>query len=88
MRIATIFISLLLISALFLTACQQPDVEDVPSTTKKAVIPEDTEPSVAGDVDIVAEDEVDIGELVLTKTAGVMYNIIPVTYFFLNLLST
>ena len=63
MKLATIFISILLLSALFMTACQERPVE--PIVDKEPVAPTETpsEP-VVEDVELVTEDEVDIGELI------------------------
>ena len=56
-------IGLLLISVLFLTACQQA-VVDTPSTPTGNEADTPTNLESAEDIDLVAEDEVDIGELI------------------------
>ncbi len=64
MKAATIIISILLISALFLTACQKSvDKEGLEETGGLDKTQEET-PIAEGDVDIIADDEVVIGELI------------------------
>ena len=65
MKIATLIISILLISALFLTACQQAPVDDG-EATQTTPTGDSTEEAVEGaeDIDIIAEDEIEIGELI------------------------
>ena len=64
MKLATIFISILIVSAIFLTACQEQAVE--PKGDGGVPKVEDTTPvePIAEDINIVTEDEVDIGELI------------------------
>ncbi len=61
LKLATIIISILLISVL-ITACQ-PAVEPV-DTGKAEEVTEPTGLEEAEDIDIIAEDEIDIGELI------------------------
>lgn len=61
MKLATIIIGLLLISALFLTACQETKVEDDSTGQEEELQGESPEGS---DIDLVSDDEVEIGELI------------------------
>ena len=64
MKIAIFFLTFLLISAIFLTACGTSEQEQ-PTPTPNVETPATPEPpQSAADDDLVAEDEVDIGELV------------------------
>ncbi len=67
MKAATIIISILLISALFLTACQKSvDKEGLEGTGKAGELDktQGETPMAEEDIDIIAEDEVDIGDLI------------------------
>jgi PBP1b-binding outer membrane lipoprotein LpoB len=60
MKIQTLIVFLLLITALFMTACAVEEPVDV-DTGEEPAQQQEIEDT---DVDLVAEDEVDIGELI------------------------
>jgi len=64
MKLATIIIGLLLISALFLTACQQPPVDDAQKAKISTETQQTPQTALPEDVDLVAADEVSVGEMI------------------------